>query len=50
MHKTWLQIIVVNLLFAGILAKLRTVLNNHIPLGYQDENGFHFGVPNARKE
>jgi hypothetical protein len=50
MHKTWFQIIAMNLLLAGILAKLRAVLNTHIPLGYQDNAGFHFGVPNAHEE
>lgn len=50
MNKTWLHVIVVNLLLVGILARLRTVLHNHIPLGYQDENGFHFGVPNSRED
>jgi hypothetical protein len=49
MHRTWLQIIALNLLLAGIVAKLRATLNNHIPLGYQDETGFHFGVQNGRK-
>jgi hypothetical protein len=49
MNRTWLQIFAVSLLLAGILAKLRASLNNHIPLGYQDETGFHFGVQDGRK-
>ena len=50
MNRTWLHIIVVNLLLVGILAKLRATLNTHIPLGYQDEAGFHFGVQDARED
>jgi len=49
MHKTWLQMIAVNLLLVGILAKLRATLNNRVPVGYQDETGFHFGVPGTHK-
>jgi hypothetical protein len=48
MNKTWLQIIALNLLLVGIVAKLRAVLNNRIPLGYQDETGFHFGIQDGR--
>jgi len=44
MHKSWLHFIAVNLLLVGILTKLRATIENHIPLGYQDETGFHFGV------
>ncbi|MGB7769765.1 MAG: hypothetical protein WBN22_13055 [Verrucomicrobiia bacterium] len=44
MHKSWLHFIVVNLLLVGILARLRATIENHIPFGYQDETGFHFGV------
>jgi hypothetical protein len=44
MHKSWLQFVVVNLLLVGILARLRAAIENRIPLGYQDETGFHFGV------
>lgn len=44
MNRTWLHIILLNLLIAGIVTKLRAVIKTHIPLGYQDETGFHFGV------
>ena len=29
--------------FAMVMAKLRAVFDKHVPEGYQDENGFHFG-------
>ena len=44
MNKTWLHIIAVNLLLVGIITKLRAVIKNRVPLGYQDETGFHFGT------
>jgi hypothetical protein len=50
MNKTWLHIIAVNLLLVGILARLRSAMNNHIPLGYQDETGFHFGIQHPRED
>lgn len=44
MHKTWLQAVALNLLFIAIIAKLRGVVFSHVPLGYQDDSGFHYGV------
>jgi hypothetical protein len=35
---------------AGLMAKLRNAIKMHVPEGYQDENGFHFGVKRAEKE
>jgi hypothetical protein len=34
----------VTLMFAGILAKMRAMMDKHVPVGYQDENGFHLGT------
>jgi hypothetical protein len=39
----------VNLLVVGTLTKLRVIIEKHIPLGYQDESGFHFGVQKPRE-
>ncbi len=33
------------MLFAAIIAKVHAVYNKHVPEGYQDEEGFHFGDP-----
>lgn len=49
MHKTWLHAFALNLLFIGIIAKLRNLLESHVPLGYQDEAGFHLGVKKSRE-
>jgi hypothetical protein len=32
------------LLFAGIMGRIRMELEKRIPVGYQDENGFHVGT------
>ncbi len=34
----------VTLLFAGILARMRAMMDKHVPVGYQDETGFHTGI------
>jgi len=44
MHKTWLHAFALNLLLIAVMAKLRELLASHVPLGYQDESGFHLGV------
>jgi hypothetical protein len=37
------------LMFHGIVAKLRNAVRIDIPIGYQDETGFHMGVKPAKK-
>jgi len=37
-------------LFRGIAAKVRRAVRIEIPIGYQDETGFHMGVKPAEKE
>ena len=41
--------VVVTVLFAGILAKIRAAMDKQVPVGYEDENGFHLGVQPAGK-
>jgi hypothetical protein len=48
MHKTWLQAFALNLLLIAIAAKMRSLFASHVPLGYQDEAGFHYGVKPTR--
>jgi hypothetical protein len=43
MHKTSIYVGSIALLFAAIMAKLRSTMDKVVPLGYQDENGFHVG-------
>jgi hypothetical protein len=33
----------------GIVAKLRKAIRIEIPIGYQDETGFHLGIEPAEK-
>lgn len=33
----------VTFLFAGIMGRIRMELDKKIPVGYQDEKGFHYG-------
>jgi hypothetical protein len=35
---------------AGLLAKLRNVVKINVPVGYQDESGFHTGVKRSEKQ
>lgn len=35
---------------AGMIAKLRRAVSIEIPVGYQDETGFHTGVKSAAEE
>jgi len=43
MHKTSIYVGSIALLFAAIMAKLRATMDKVVPLGYQDDNGFHVG-------
>ncbi len=44
MNKTSsLYVVAVTLLFAGIMARIRTMIEKQAPVGYQDETGFHLG-------
>jgi len=36
--------------FASLIAKLRRAVNIEIPVGYQDETGFHIGVESAAEK
>ena len=35
---------------AGIIAKLKNAVKSSVPVGYQDESGFHYGVKPADKD
>jgi len=35
---------------AAIITKLRNVVKFNVPVGYQDESGFHLGVKSAGKD
>ena len=44
MHKTHFYIFAVMLPLAAIVAAVMNKLNARIPVGYQDESGFHAGA------
>ena len=44
MSKLFMPVLTLNLLIFGLAAKLRELFDSHVPLGYQDQTGFHFGV------
>ena len=48
-HKTWTNTGSMSLSPASLMAKLRNLVKLEIPVGYQDETGFHYGVKSAAK-
>jgi hypothetical protein len=48
-HKPMPEIASFGLMFHGAVAKLRNAVRIDIPVGYQDEMGFHMGVKPAKK-
>jgi hypothetical protein len=42
-HKSSFYVVVVTMLFAAIAAKVKAAYDRHVPIGYEDENGFHTG-------
>ena len=40
----------ITVLIIAALAKVRSAILNQVPLGYQDENGFHLGEQKAGAE
>jgi hypothetical protein len=49
MHRPLPATASVGLMFHGILAKLQNAIRIEIPIGYQDETGFHRGVKPAER-
>jgi hypothetical protein len=47
MNKTWFQTLPGILLFAAFVTKVRDAFKFEVPVGYQDETGFHTGVKRA---
>lgn len=43
MHKTYFHIIAIMLPLAALVAAVINKLKVQVPVGYQDENGFHVG-------
>jgi hypothetical protein len=49
MHKPWPNEAGNGLMLHGIITKLRNMVKIEVPIGYQDETGFHIGVKPAEK-
>ena len=49
-NKPWFHTGTIGFTFSGMIAKLRNAVNIEIPVGYQDETGFHTGVKSSAKE
>jgi hypothetical protein len=44
MHKSsFLIMTVLNLVFVALMAKVFQIIKNQVPVGYEDETGFHYG-------
>jgi len=50
MHKTYFHIIAIMLPLAAIMAAVISKLKVQVPVGYQDENGFHVGTGRTEKK
>lgn len=48
-HKPWSPTGSFGFSPAGLIAKLRNAVKIQIPVGYQDETGFHYGAKAADK-
>ena len=48
LNKPWTHSVNTGLPFAGLIAKLKNAVKIQIPVGYQDETGFHYGVKPAK--
>jgi hypothetical protein len=50
MNKTTsLYAVAITFLVAGIMARIRAAMEKQIPVGYQDESGFHLGNEPRKK-
>jgi hypothetical protein len=49
-NKPWLHTGTSGFSLGGLITKLRNAVSMQIPVGYQDESGFHTGVKSATKE
>ena len=49
-NKTWVHNGSAGFSLSGLVARLKNAINLQIPVGYQDETGFHTGVKAESKE
>jgi hypothetical protein len=49
-HKPWSHSGSFGFSPAGLMARLKNAVRLNVPVGYQDESGFHTGVKSANKD
>jgi hypothetical protein len=49
-HRPMPEMALFGLIVHGVVAKLRNAVRIDIPIGYQDETGFHMGVKPAQNK
>lgn len=49
-HKTWSHSGSFGFSPAGIIARLKNAIKSNVPVGYQDDSGFHYGLKPVEKE
>jgi hypothetical protein len=48
-NKSSFYAVIVTMFFTGIIAKISSAMDKQVPLGYEDETGFHLGLEPAEK-
>jgi len=48
-NKAWPHVNHGGFSLSGVISKLKNAIKIEIPVGYQDEAGFHYGVETAKK-
>jgi hypothetical protein len=43
-NKSSLYALIVTTFFTGFIAKINSAMDKQVPLGYEDETGFHLGL------
>lgn len=49
-NKTWFHTGIAGFSPTGLIARLKNAIKLDVPVGYQDETGFHIGVKADEKE
>lgn len=49
-NKTSFLVAALTLLGAALVARLQAAFEKRVPLGYEDEDGFHFGPEPVRRD
>ena len=50
LHKAWDSQPAAGFTVASLIARFKKIVSFEIPIGYQDENGFHYGAEPKQEE